>query len=158
MNTKILLMALAIIAIVINDRAMARLNETKEQCVKRYGEAVYWPVPTFPVLQVRYHYCYLNIDVGFTNGVASIIRYSKRVDVTDPELRLILDAEGGIANWREVGKQLFQEGVEWRRSDGVTAILCRNFVLLKGGNKGETPVVQAADFHSRFWKQGYPLL
>lgn len=102
--------------------AMARINETPEQCTNRYGA----PVKELkPGVEVIYQKAGMNIFITFWNGRASMIFFSKIErgaldnpgDLSDAEIQTLLDANSGGSTWKKSEALMFMKS-QWTTADG----------------------------------------
>jgi hypothetical protein len=102
--------------------AIARVNETLEQCANRYGA----PFKVLkPDVEVIYQKAGLNIFITFWNGKASMIFFSKMErgaldnpdDLSDAEIQTLLDANSGGSTWKKSEALLFMKS-QWTTADG----------------------------------------
>ena len=129
----------------------ARLGDTEAQSQARYGA----PAPELaapgdkPLLpgakEAIYSFGAYRVRAAFVNNVAVRIEYAHLPEagalkqLTDPEIKAILDAEKATYSWKEEkpktgnkgldALQTFAEGRKWERSDHATAKLKLNLLL-----------------------------
>ena len=129
----------------------ARLGDTEAQSQARYGA----PAPELaapgdkPLLpgakEVIYSFGGYRVRAAFVNNMTMRIEYAHLPEngalkqLTDPEIKAILDAEKAIYSWKEEkpktgnkgldALQTFAEGRKWERSDHAWAKLKLNLLL-----------------------------
>lgn len=92
---------LAVAALAFVLPASARIGETKEQCVARYGKA-----ETLKDDSLMFTRAELSIIVEFYEGKADLVMFSKLSEntidkeISNDEIQLILKANGGDAVWK----------------------------------------------------------
>lgn len=147
----ILLRMLLAFAICIATPALARLGENEAQSQTRYGA----PAPELsapndkPLLpgakEVIYNFSGYRVRAAFVNNVTVRIEYAHLPDggalkqLTDPEIKAILEAEKATYSWKEEkpktgnkgldALQAFAEGRKWERNDHARARLKLNLLL-----------------------------
>ena len=152
MNFQRFLPILASFVGVFSAPVSARLGETEAQSQTRYGA----PAPELagpadkPLIEgakeVIYKFEGWRIRVAFLNNAAARMEYAHLPEngapkqITEEEVKAILDAEKGAFSWREQKpktgykelnalKTLF-EGRQWERADHATAVLKLNLLLV----------------------------
>jgi hypothetical protein len=106
--------------------ADARLGETPEECAARYGEVVGEfapPVKDSDAQGVHYRKDGIDVKVEFRRGKAWSLTFAK-VDMTDEQRELILQANSGAATWE--GPEKFLGRDFWITADGRRHAYLRN--------------------------------
>jgi hypothetical protein len=103
--------------------AWARLGETEDQCVSRYGAAIKTiqagekgPYKSLIFLKNEYY-----LAVEFIDGKAGLIYFTKagRPDLSDNEIQVLLDANSGGQKWTKSDQVSINP--LWTRDDGAIA-------------------------------------
>ena len=126
MRTHITVVA-ALFFVLIPPLCHARLGDTMEQCVARWGAGNSSPPPhgvemvVSVTFQTFFKYGF-TFHVGFMNGVVCYEEIKKDVEpnLTGDDVTAILNAESASQQWTKQSQQT-DDVDAWQRSDGATA-------------------------------------
>ena len=99
-SVTLLLSAIAAVTLTTSSALFARIGETDQQCVARYGE----PTKTLPNNSFLYQKSDLNIFIIFFNGKADAIAYrkiAKGQQLSENEIEVLLKSNSGGVPWQE---------------------------------------------------------
>ena len=133
MKTKYLLLSLILCGSAVPMSSFARLGETVEESIARYGKPVLESNggrEKFPFKEWRIREVGSQIVEEFHDGICISISYSFPRIKKEEVISSVLDSEGGIQSWKQTGK------LDWIRDDGAT-LYCSGAFRFQSANYQE---------------------